>query len=86
MYLINHVGAEIFTIGWISECLYTPCWKEKLEDAKEVIRSRKLKKDRQHKSQKKKDKRTNLQIITQTEDRLTRTPIKTGMTSGAPEE
>jgi hypothetical protein len=66
--------------------LYTLCWKEKLEDAKGVIRSRKLKKDRQHKSQKKKDKRTNLQIITQTEDRLTRTPIKTGMTSGAPEE
>jgi hypothetical protein len=40
--------------------------KEELEDTKEVIRIRKPKKNRQHNSQKKKDKRTNndLQNIT----------------------
>jgi hypothetical protein len=32
---------------------------EEFEDTKEVIRIRKLKKDRQHNGQKKKDKRTN---------------------------
>ena len=49
--LTNHVSAEKLTIGWISESLYASYWKEKLEDVKEVIRSRKLKKDRQHKNQ-----------------------------------
>jgi len=53
-----------------------------------VIRIRKSKKDRQHNGQKKKDKRRNndLQNITyKIKDRVTRTPIKTGVHSGAPE-
>jgi hypothetical protein len=37
-------------------------FKEEFEDTKEAIRIRKLKKDRQHNGQKKKDKRTKLQI------------------------
>jgi len=52
---------------------------EKLEDTKGIIRRRKLKKDRQHNGQKKKDKRTNncLQNTTQkTKDRETRTSLK----------
>jgi len=54
--------------------------KEKVEDTKEVIRIRKLKKNTQYNGQKKKGKRTNkdLQNITQkTIDRVTRTPLKT---------
>jgi hypothetical protein len=50
-------------------------------DVKRLIRSRKLKKDRQQSGQEKKDKRTNndLQNITQkTKDQATRTPLKTG--------
>ena len=53
-----------------------------------VIRSSKLKKDRQHNGQKKKYKRTNndIQNITnKTKDRVTRTPLKPGVNSGAPE-
>ena len=56
---------------------------EKLEDQK-----CKSKTDIQCNGQKKKDKRTHncLQTITQkTKDRVTRTPLKTGMNSGAPE-
>jgi len=62
--------------------------KKEFEDIKGVIRIRKLKKDRQHNDQKKKDKRTNndLQNITnKTKDRVTRTPLKPGANSGAPE-
>jgi len=61
---------------------------EEFEDTKGVIRIRKSKKGRQHNGQKKKDKRTNnyLQNITQkTKDRVTQTPLKTGMNSGSPE-
>jgi len=50
-----------------------------------VIRSRKLKKDRQYNDQKKKD--NDLQNTTQkTKDRATRTPLKTGVIAGVPEE
>ena len=55
--------------------------KEKLEDTKGVIRSRKSKKDSKHNWYKKKDKRTsnNLQIFTQkTKDQAIRIPLKTG--------
>ena len=51
--------------------------REEFEDTKGVNRIRKLKKNRQHNDQKKKDKRTNndLQMIAQkTKDRITRTP------------
>ena len=54
---------------------------KEFEDTKGVIKIRKSKKDRQHNSQKKKDKRTNndLQNIThKTKDRVTRTALKTG--------
>ena len=53
-----------------------------------VSRIRKSKKDRQHNDQNKKDKRTNndLQSTTQeTKDRTTRTPLKKMMNSCAPE-
>ena len=61
---------------------------EELEDTKGVIRIRKSKKGRQHNDQKKKDKRTNndLQNIAhKTKDRVTRTPLKTGVNSDATE-
>jgi hypothetical protein len=60
--------------------------QEEFEDTKEVIRFRKSKKNRQHNDQKKTEKRTNndLQNITQkTKDRVTRTPLKPGVNSGA---
>ena len=63
-------------------------YEEEFEDSKGIIRIRKSKNDRQHNGQKKKDKRTNndLQIIShKTKDRVTRTPLKTGVNSGAPE-
>jgi hypothetical protein len=53
-----------------------------------LIRFGKSMKDRQNNLQKKKAKRTNndLQNIThKTKDRVTRTPLKTGINSGAPE-
>ena len=56
------------------------------EDAKGVIRIRISKKNRQHNGQKKRDKTiyNDPQNTTQkTNDRVTRTPLKTG---GAPEE
>ena len=55
--------------------------QEEFEDTKEVVRIRKSKKDRQHNGQKQKDKRTNndpQNITHKTEDRATRTPLKTG--------
>jgi uncharacterized protein (UPF0333 family) len=57
--------------------------KKDVEDTKGVIKISKLKKDRQHNGQKKKDKRTNnnLQNIThKTKYRVTRTPLKTSGT------
>ena len=56
---------------------------EGLEDTKGVIRIRKSKKNRQHNGQKKKDKRTNNDLICTkhthiTKDRVTRIPLKTG--------
>ena len=59
-----------------------------LEDTKEVIRIRISKMNRQHNGQKKKHKRTNndLQNTThKTRDRVTRTPLKPVVNSGAPE-
>ena len=53
--------------------------QEEFEDAKEVIRIRVSKKNRQHNGQKKKYQRTNndLQNTTQkSKDRATRTPLK----------
>ena len=50
------------------------------EDVKEVIGSRKSKKDRQHNAQKKKDKNTNIDLQNFTQkpkDRTIRTPLKT---------
>jgi hypothetical protein len=57
-------------------------------DAKGVIRSRKSKKDKQYNDQKKKYKRTNndpQNITHNTKDRVTRTSLKTGVNSCAPE-
>jgi len=54
--------------------------QEEIEDTEGVIRIQKSKKDRQHNDQKKKNKRTNndLENTThKTEDRATRTPLKT---------
>jgi len=61
---------------------------EEFEDTKGVIRIRKSKKYKQYNSQKKKDKRINndLQNITRkTKNWVTRTPLKPGVNSGAPE-
>ena len=62
-------------------------WEEEFEDTKGLIRISKSK-DKQHNGQKKRDKKTNndLQNIThKTKDRVTRTPLKPGVNSGAPE-
>ena len=56
--------------------------QEEFEDTKGVIGIRKSK-DRQQNGQKKKDKRT--KHTHQIKDRVTRTPLKTGVNSGAPE-
>jgi len=61
--------------------------KSLIEDIKGAIQRRKSNKNRQHIG-KKKDMRTNtdLQNITRkTKDRATRTPLKSGVNSGAPE-
>jgi hypothetical protein len=53
-----------------------------------VIRIRKSKKNRQHNGQKKKgqkDKQQSTKHTHKTKDRVTRTPLKTGVNSGAPE-
>ena len=57
---------------------------EMFENTKGVIRIRKSKKDRQHNDQKKKDKQRSTKHTYETKDRVTRTQIKTGMSSGAP--
>ena len=65
-------------MAYIQKILYV--FQEMLEDLKGVIRSLKLKKDRQYNSQKKKVETTNndLQNITQkTKDWATRTSLKT---------
>ena len=65
-------------MAYIQKILYV--FQEMLEDLKGVIRSLKLKKDKQHNSQKKKVETTNndLQNITQkTKDWATRTSLKT---------
>ena len=69
-------------------CLYHDDFEKKnigrignIEDTKEIMRSRKLKKDIQHNGQQEKDKKDNngLQNITQkNKDRTTWTPLKTG--------
>ena len=78
---------------WMVETLTSPRvvqeQEEEFEDTKGVMRIRKLKQDRQQNGQKKIDKRTNnnLQNIAQkTKDRVTRTLLKPGVNSGAPEE
>ena len=48
-----------------------------------VIRIRKSKKNRQHNGQK--DKQQSTKHTHKTKDRVTRTPLKTGVNSGAPE-
>ena len=62
--------------------------QEDFEDTKWVSRIHKSK-DRQHRGQMKKDKRTNNDLpntTLKTEDRVTPTTLKTGVNSGAPEE
>jgi len=61
---------------------------EKFKETKQVIRSRKSKKDRQYNDQKKKDNRTNNDLqntVQKTKDRVTRTSLKRGFNSVAPE-
>jgi hypothetical protein len=53
------------------------------EDIKEVIRIR-ISKNRQHNGQKKKDKQRSTKHTHKAKDRVTRTPLKTGVNSGAP--
>ena len=60
-------------------------YEELFEDAIGVTRIRKSKKNRQHNGQKKKDKQGSTYYTHKTKDRVTRTPLKTGVNSGAPE-
>jgi len=59
--------------------------QEEFEDTKGVIRIRISKKNRQHNSQKKKDKQRSTKHTYKTKDRITRTPLEPGVNSGAPE-
>jgi hypothetical protein len=59
--------------------------KEKFEDTKGVIIIRISKKNRQHNDQKKKDKQRSTKHTHKTKDRVTRTPLNTGLNAGAPE-
>jgi len=59
--------------------------KEEFEDTRKVIRIRKSKKDRQQNGQKKKDKQRSTKHTHKAKDRVTRTPLKPGVNSGAPE-
>ena len=61
---------------------------EDFEDTKGTIRIRISKKNRQHNGQiekVQKDKQRSTQHTYKTKDRVTRTPLKTGVNSGAPE-
>ena len=54
-------------------------FQEEFEDAKEVIRIRKSRKNRQHNiGQKKKDKQRSTQHTHKTKDRVKRTPLRAG--------
>ena len=69
--------------------MHIDLFQEEFEDTKVVIRIRKSKRNKQHKGQKKKDKGANIDVqsIThQSKDRVTWTPLKTGVNAGAPEE
>jgi hypothetical protein len=62
---------------------------EDFEDTKGVIRIHKLNTERKHFSQKKKDKKDKKRSTKhahKTKDRVTRTPLKSGMNSSTPEE
>jgi hypothetical protein len=59
--------------------------QEEFEDTKGVIRIRISKKNRQHNDQKKKDKQRSTKHTHKTKDRVTRTPLNTGLNAGAPE-
>jgi len=56
--------------------------QEEFEDTEGVIIIRKSK-NRQHNSQKKKDKQRSTKHTHKTKDRVTRTPLKPGVNSGA---
>ena len=61
---------------------------EDFEDTKGTIRIRISKKNRQHNGQigkVQKDKQRSTKHTYKTKDRVTRTPLKTGLNSGAPE-
>jgi len=59
--------------------------KEEFEDTKGVIRIHKSKKNRQHNGQNQKDKKRSTKHRYKSKDRVTRTPLKPGETSGAAE-
>ena len=56
---------------------YIFCMQEEFEDTKGVIRTHKLKNDRQHNDQKKKYKQPSTKHTHKTKDRATQTPLKT---------
>ena len=58
--------------------------EEEFKETKGVIKIRKSK-DRQHNDQKKKDKQRSTKHTHKTKDHVTRTPLKMGVNSGAPE-
>jgi hypothetical protein len=56
-----------------------------VEDTKGFIRIRISKKNKQHDDQKRISKQWSIKHTYKTKDRVTRTPLKTGVNSGAPE-
>ena len=73
---------NILFLSFLSPQINNILWEE-YEDTKGVIRIHKSKKNRQHNGQKKKDKQRSTKH--KTKDWVTRTPLKTGDNSGAPE-
>ena len=59
--------------------------REELEDTKGVIIIRISKMNRQHNGRKIRDKQRSTKLTYKTKDRVTRTPLKTGVNSCAPE-
>ena len=59
--------------------------QEEFEDTKGVMRIHKSKNNRQNNGQKKRDKQRSTKHTHKTKDRVTRTPLKTGVNSCAPE-
>jgi hypothetical protein len=75
--LLLHIKKKQYNIHVCERIL-----EEGFKDTKGVIRIRKSKKDRQHNGQKKRDKQRSTKDTHKTKDRVTPTPLYTGVNSG----